>query len=236
MDTDRRKVWNMKAIVAFALLASSLLQGGTHDLLWKPKAGQKLVYAISINGELMSKPFLFSADVHMTVKKVEANGDYTLGTTYKNGVSKAMGETDKLPEDPEEIQKFNARGEPLDKAKDEDEEDDAFGELMARAGDYYKPEKAVAVGDSWTHEFPADRKMGLPKATGTYKLVRVAGDKLEVSIDYKEASGIEPTTAKGTALVNASDGTLTSVESNVENARVQEGIPPAKVKLTLKLK
>jgi hypothetical protein len=226
----------MKALVAFALIASSCLQGATHDLLWKPKAGQKLVYAISINGELMSKPFLFSADVHMDIKKVEANGDYTLGTTYKNGISKALGETDKLPEDPEELQKFNARGEPLDEDKPGDEEDDAFGEIMARAGDFYKPAKPVAIGDTWTHEYPADKKMGLPKATGTYKLVGLVEDKLKVSIEYRETTGVDPTVAKGFALIKPADGTLTSVESDIENARVQEGVPPAKVKLTLKLK
>lgn len=223
----------MKALVAAFVLIASGLQTATYDLIWKPKEGQKLTYGLKIDGELLEKPFTISGDVLMNVKKVETNGDYTLGTSFKNMKAVFFGDEQVQPDEAEEVQKFSARGELLSEKTKEDEEGDVVSELFSRAGEYQAPPKPVAIGEKWTHEFPADKKLGLPKAKGTYQLLSETTDQLKVSIDYEELSGNEPTSAKGTATVQKSDGLPISVESSVKNLRFQEGVPPGTAKLTM---
>lgn len=74
----------MKALLAAFVLLASGVQTASYDLLWKPKEGQKLTYALTIDGTLMEQKLKITGDVAMHVKKVEANGDYTLGTAMKN--------------------------------------------------------------------------------------------------------------------------------------------------------
>ncbi len=224
----------MNAILAAFVLLASGLQSATYDLLWKPKEGQKLSYGLKIDGLLMEQELKITGDVVMHVKKVEANGDYTLGTTMKNMKASFGGEEQAQPDEAEDVQKYNARGDLLSKRnKADDPDSDVIGEIFSRVGEYEAPPKPVAVGDKWTHEFPADKNLNLPKAKGTYQLLSDADDKLKVSIEYQEESGAEPTTAKGTAIIEKSTCTPISVESEIKNLRFQEGIPAGSAKLSM---
>ncbi|MBC8063325.1 MAG: hypothetical protein H7Y17_00720 [Chlorobia bacterium] len=222
----------MKALLATVVLLSSLVQGGTYDLLWKPKAGQKLTYALRVEGKTDAN-FTMTSDVILSVKKVEPNGDYTLGTTFKGMVANFFGEEQKMPDEPEEVQRFNVRGDLIDPEKPGEDDGDVVGELMSRASEYVPPLKSVAVGESWKHEFAAEKKWDLPKAIGTYSLVSESDGKLKVSIDYVEQSGVEPTRAKGFAIIDAKDGALILVESEIKNLRFQEGTPSGTAKLSM---
>jgi hypothetical protein len=224
----------MKALLAAVALLGTALQDTTYDLVWKPQAGQRLVYALNIDGNVIDSDFKMKSEVHLHVKKVESNGDYTLGTTFKNVTAKFFGEETVAKDEPEEVQRFSARGDLLDPAKvSEDPEEDALGELLSRASEIEAPEKPVKVGDKWTHTFPQDKKLGLAKALGTYQLVSLADGRLKISIDYKEESGTLPTESTGFALIEAKDCMPISVTSEVKNLRFQEGIPPGNAKLSM---
>jgi hypothetical protein len=223
----------MKALVAIVAMLG-IVQQDTYDLMWKPKPDQRLVYALNIDGKVMDSEFFMKSEVHLHVKKVEANGDYTLGTTFKNATAKFFGEETKLTDEGEELQRYNAKGELLDTKKPSDDpEEDVMGELLSRASEIEAPPKPVKVGDKWTHTFAQDRKMGLVKATGTYQLESVADGRLKISIEYKEDSGDLPTQSTGFALVEAKDFTPISVTSEIKNLRFQDGVPPGNAKLSM---
>jgi hypothetical protein len=226
----------MKA--ALILVASLLsIQADRYAMVWRPKTGQVLNYSMKFEGKMLESPFSIAADVKLHVKKVEPNGDYTMGTSFKNMVTTFGGQTETNADPPEEVQKFNAKGDLLDKTPPTDQsEDDAVGEIITRASDIPSPDKPVAIHEKWTHEFPEVKALGLPKGTGTYEILEKSGSKLKVSVTYQEASGLDPTTAIGTSLVDASDFTPLSLESSIKNLRMSEGVPPATAKLTMKLK
>ena len=124
--------------IFLAVFALSLVQSATYDLVWRPKANQKLAYDIRIEGKLMEEDFLFASEVHLHVKKVEPNGDYSMGTTFKNMIAKYAGESEKLPDEAEEVQKYNSRGDLIGETK-MDEEDDPISEILARAAEFAPP-------------------------------------------------------------------------------------------------
>lgn len=226
----------MKALVAAFVLIASGVQTASYDLIWKPKEGQKLAYGLKIDGQLMDQPFTIAGDVLMDVKKVETNGDYTLSTSFKNMKATFFGDEQSQPDEAEEIQKFNARGDLISEKSKKDEESDMVGELFSRAGEFQAPPKPVAIGEKWTHEFPADKKLNLPKAKGTYQLLSETADQLKISIDYREESGSDPTTATGFATIQKSDNLPIFTESTIKNLRFQEGVPPGTAKLTMSKK
>lgn len=224
----------MKSLLAAVILFGGAFQDTTYDLIWKPKAGQRLVYTFNIDGKVMESDYTMRSEVHLHVKKVEANGDYTLGMAFKNVVAKFFGEEERVPDEAEEVQRYNARGDLLDPEKPSDDpEEDALGEILTRASEVEAPPKPVKVGDKWTHTFPVDKKMALAKAVGTYQLVSLDNNQLKISIQYKEESGTQPTEASGVALLEAKDCTPISVTSEVKNLRFQEGVPPGNAKLTM---
>lgn len=228
----------MKSLLVAIVLLAPVFPGRAHDLLWKPRVGQRLTYALKLEGQMSGGSFTMTSGVILSVKKVHPNGDYTLGTTFKGMVADFFGEEQKMPDEPEEIQRFNVRGDLIDPAKPSgnDDEDDVVGELMSRAGEYVPPLKPVEVGESWKHEFAADKKKVLPRAVGTYSLMSDSEGKLKVSIDYLEQAGSEPTRAKGVAIIDETNGSLVSVESEIKNLRFHEGMPSGAAKLSMRRK
>ncbi len=228
----------MKALIATVIFLVSL-QAPTYDLIWKPKAGMKVAYTLRAEGKLLEEDLLVTSDVDLHVKQVEANGDYTMGTTFKNGTFKFGAESEKMPDGPEEVEKFNRRGEELDKDKKKqagEDDPDMFSEILGRAAEIQPPTKPVAVGETWTHEFPEDKAMKLPKAIGTYKILEVKDSKVVVSLQYAEQSVEDPTTATGKLILSDVDFLPLSLESDVKNVRFHDGVPPGNVRLTMKVK
>lgn len=226
----------MKTIIASVILLFAGAQTPSYDLIWKPKEGQKLVYALSVDGQILNESFKLSGNVHMDIRKVEPNGDYTLATAMKGLKAVFGGDEQSVPDEEEEVQKYNSKGELISEKKDKEDADpssDMIGELFSRACDVESPEKPVNVGDTWTHDFPEDKKLNLPKAKGTYKLLSDTEGKLKISIVYEELSGPEPTSTKGVATLQKEDALPISVESDVKNIRFQEGIPAGSAKLSL---
>jgi hypothetical protein len=227
----------MKAILALGLLSLLPMQPTKYDLLWKPKVGQKLVYAVKVSGTYANDPFEFSTDVHMAVKKVEPNGNYIIGNTYRNLTVNMFGIKEKFTDDPEESMRFDARGNSLDPEEPStDDQWDSFAEIIARAGEVEKPVKPVAVGETWTKEFAEDKKLALPKSKGTYKLLSADAGKLRVSMIYAETAGANPTTIRGIITIRESDGAPISADSEIGDIRLMPGSYPTKLKLTLRLK
>ncbi len=225
----------MKSILVLLAWFGSAYQDATYDLIWKPRADQRMVYALKLDGKMMESTFQMSAEVHLHVKKVEKNGDYILGSRFKGMVANFDGQSQAVPDEPEELQRFNARGDLLDSPKAEPD-DDVISELLSRAGEVQPPLKPVEIGDKWEHAFPADQKFQIAKAMGRYQLLGLESGKLKVSLSYLEEAKVDPTSALGVIYLEAATFTPISIECDVKNLRFQEGVPPGSMKLTMKAK
>ena len=220
----------MKAV----LTCLFLLTVQSYDLIWHPHSGQELRYDLKIKADIGGKPFEFRSEVELKVKSVSPNGDYELGTQFKNGVTSFDGQEEKVEEEAEDVQRYNRRGEPLDASEDVE---DATSELLGQVSDFVPPDKPVRMYQNWTKEIPARKGLELPAASATYTLVAAAKkdgrDVLRVDYSYAQKSGSNPVRAKGTFLLATEDNSIVSVEAKVENFSAGEGAPPAKPTLSM---
>jgi len=224
----------MHAILAGLALLAAPVQEKTYDLAWRPTAGQHLAYDLSVTGFIVGQEFHFQSEVHVKVKKVEANGDYTLGTQFTNGKTRFGGQEEKVEDDPEEIQRYNKRGDLIDKAKPlVDDEPDIVSELLGQATDFIPPEKPVKLSEGWTKEIAANKALHLPAATIGYRLADVNSTSLVITYSYAQKSGTKPMTAKGVIVLDPKSAAIVSVKADLENLQLDEGAPPAKAKLEM---
>ena len=148
----------MKAV----LTCLFLLTVQSYDLIWHPHSGQELRYDLKIKADIGGKPFEFRSEVELKVKSVSPNGDYELGTQFKNGVTSFDGQEEKVEEEAEDVQRYNRRGEPLDASEDVE---DATSELLGQVSDFVPPDKPVRMYQNWTKEIPARKGLELPAPT-----------------------------------------------------------------------
>jgi len=222
----------------FALVAALSLAGDTiYDLLWHPEPHQKLRYALLVKGAFGDRDFEFKSDVYLDVKSVEKNGDYALGTTFRNTTTKFGGEAQSLTDEPEEVQEYDRRGD-LKKPGLDSASEDVVGELLSQTGDLNPPKQPVKVGDSWIFDFPAKKAVGFPAAKAEYRLieVRATDQRIKITFDYRQIGTTEPMLAKGTILLSGKDGSTISVESDIQHLKIHEELPAGSAKLSLKLK
>jgi len=219
------------------LLLLGWIDPKTYDLTWKPKAGQELRYTLEVKGELSGADFRFASDLILKVKKVEANGDYLLGTTFKNLSTRLAGTEEKVPEEPEEVQRYDAKGRLIGESA-ESSSDDLFGELLAQGSDITPPRTPVKLGQKWTVDYAAKPNLGLPKATTTFQLsdVRERDGRIKITFDYHQLGDGKRMTAKGTIYLDGADGSTLSVESKIEGMRLDAEGSPGQVTVSMKLK
>lgn len=226
----------MKFVLSFLLLVGWIAPK-TYDLTWKPKSGQELRYTLEVRGELSGADFRFASDLILKVKKVEANGDYLLGTTFRNLSMRLAGSEDKVPEEPEEVQRYDSKGQLIGESA-EDSSDDVFGELLSQGSDITPPKSPVKLGQKWTVDYAAKPNLGLPKAATIFQLseVRETDGRIKVTFDYHQMGDGKRMTAKGTIILNGRDGSTLSVESKIDGMKLDAEGSPGQVTVSMKLK
>lgn len=217
-------------LATLALLATP--QDTTYDLLWKPQPGQKQVYELKMEGTLDEVPFIFKVEVYTRIVEVSKNGDYAMGSQFKNGYVKFAGMEDKYDQDKEEVQHYNHRGDLLDKPSGEPTDGDRVGEIIGQTTDFLPPRAPIKMGDKWTREFPKNPALKLPAASVRYELAsltKTSGvDAFVIPYSYAQSSGTNPVKAKGILLLDRKDFSVLSIKADVENMVFGEGVPPAR--------
>lgn len=226
----------MKFVLSFLLLVL-WMSPKTYDLTWKPKSGQELRYTLEVKGELSGADFRLASDLILKVKKVEANGDYLLGTTFKNLSMRLAGSEDKVLEEPEEVQRYDAKGQLIGESA-QDSSDDLFGELLSQGSDITPPKSPVKLGQKWKVEYAAKPNLGLPRAETTYQLseVREKDGRIKVTFDYHQMGDGKRMTAKGSIFLDGTDGSTLSVESKIDGMKLDADGSPGQVTVLMKLK
>lgn len=204
------------AFLVIASLAYAAVDGYT--IKRTPKTGDAAKYRMSAQIDMNGSPITFTAISEEKVTKVNDDGTYQIEQTQ--GEVKVNDQ----PMDNLAIKTTTSMkpGGLITKIEGENvgSADYRFANLSA----FIEPDKAVAVGDTWTHEFPADTKTGALKAKVEYKVLgeEKLGDQdtLKIKVSFKELEGDDQATSEGTYWVSTTDWSLYKLAAKWTNVPV----------------
>lgn len=206
--------------VATAVAVIALGQGV--NLAWKPKLGATQTYALRMEFTLFGDVAVYTARVHEKIAEV---GDQkvvveTTQTDYKVtifGDEGAINDKDM----PKAQTVFDAKGNVVE-VRGDLVNDAAY--RMANLSAFRRPDKPVAVGDTWTATVKADAKTGVLDAKATYKVDAEERVKdvpaLVISFEYAESGGIEPARSVGKLWLSKADGAILKSEATWSSAPI----------------
>jgi hypothetical protein len=199
------------ATLAAAVLASALT--ADYTLNYTPKVGTVTKYKMTGNFDFEGQEIMFTANVTNKVTKVNPDGSYTMEEAQTDAKVSFGGQEMEAPAGSPNMTTFDAAGRVLDIQGDMV---DASAYRTAAMSTFYKPSKAVKLGDSWTVDLKADEKIGTveSKATYTVEAEEQVGQWKTVRISYevKEVSGSTPASSSGKIWIDPADGEMVKVE------------------------
>lgn len=203
-------------IAAISVVAFAVQDGVT--LKRTAKVGDAIKYRLKADVEIQGMEANFTTLVTEKVSKVEANGNYVLESTQSEGKVSLSGQEMDVPGSTQTFT-YKANGEVVDiKADSVDSSVYRTANLTA----FVVAEKALKVGDEWTHEIKKDEKTGVLPAKGTYKVEaeEKVGDfeTYKVKFTTKETEGGDSAAScEGIAWINKKDGTMVKSEGTWKN-------------------
>lgn len=104
------------------------------------------------------------------------------------------------------------------------------GERTSRMNAFHWPDKGLKIGESWEHEWKADKAKGLPhsKAKWTLSAHEMKNNVDCYKVDYVFAEMDDPNgiSASGSVWLAAADNTIIYGKYQFNNVSFQEGMPP----------
>lgn len=198
------------------------------------KSGESIKYRLKADVEIQGMEAAFSTLVTEKVTKVESNGNYVLESAQSEGKVNLSGQEMDVPGTTQTFV-YKPNGEVVEiKAETVDGNVYRTANLTA----FIVTDKAVKVGDEWTHDIKKDEKTGTMPAKGTYKIEgeeKVGEfDTFKVKFATKETEGGESAAScEGTSWVNKKDGTLVKSEGVWKNVPFPGAPGPINAKYTL---
>lgn len=223
---------------ALAVAALVLAAQASYSFKISPKVGDTFKVKTSIEAELQGMQIQQSMVQTEKVTKVDEKGVVTTETVAgENKLTVNGQEMPGGPEDAKETQTKSPWGEILT-SEGGGETPIGIARRTSRMGALPTPEKAIAVGDSWSYEFKADKKDEVPASKVTFKLLaeEKAGtrDSLKVEVTFAETEGANPLKATGFIWFDKSAFTPNKVEMSVSNFPLPPGAPVESLNLKLK--
>ena len=172
-------------------------------------------------------PVHLETTIEESVTAVEADGSYTVRATQKKMSVQWAYEVLMTPDEATvETYRCNARGEVIEAKVDTMNE--GWPTRVRDLSQVVSPEHPVAVGGSWSFDFPANPTTGAVAAHADYKLleeVKQEGtDALRIQVEVKETEGSSPAKSSGIVWVRKSDGVPLKYELKVTDAAIP-GLP-----------
>lgn len=228
----------------FVLLAASTAsaiaatpQAETFDLVWRPKASDTLAYRLAIEIKVQDFRFNFDTDLKMRVTKVEENGDYEVETATQNMKVLFNGQEEFVPDDEKPTSaKFNAKGERLgDSTSDpEDKEADPVSRLLNDISNFSPPEAPVRKGEKWSKVQKADKEKGVGGAVLDYEVKDVDKDRVSLKYTFRQTDVPTPAHGGGTITLRREDYSLSDVDIEVDDFKMDDDAPVGHAHLKLK--
>jgi hypothetical protein len=225
---------------AIVLISASALALATVQALTvkkQVKEGQIVKLALKAELDFQGQPAVFSALSDQTVKKVDADGSYTMEVRQHDMKATVGGQDIDVPEAPAGTVVYNADGS-LRSIKGDDQTAGPSVYRFSTLGLIIDSGKPASVGDAWSVDIKADAKTGVEAAKADFKILaeeKVGDiDTIKLSAKIKETSSSEPASSDSTYWLSKTDGTIVKAEENWTNAPFPGSPVPitAKVKVT----
>ena len=226
---------HMKSVLAlFALM--SLAAPAAQDaqkIEWKPKVGEAVNLKMAI---AMEMPQIGAIDVQFLIKskvtkidkeksEVTTQSEMSDFQLFMGGQPLDMG--GQAPTSNEKVtlvQKLNGQ------IVSDSSSAEMGGERVSRMNAFHFPDKPMKVGDSWEHEWKANKEenLGPAKARWTYSAHEVKDGVDCWKIDYVFAEMEDPNgiSASGTIWLDTASGQIHYSNYQFNNVSFQEGMPP----------
>lgn len=207
------------AIAAFAYAAD------TFNLKRIPKVGQTFTYTVSMEMELLGEKAEMRGELSEKVVEVKEGGRYVFEQNIASLVAIMDGEEEAL-EEPEPIRvTMRTSGEVLE-FDPEEAESDVLSPLTFLHDIGLRLDKdSYKLGDTWTHEVPADEEEELPSLRLEAEVVareRVLEiDSIKLAFTSVELEGSEPFTFKGNVWIDPTDGSLVKLEADSDQMEIR---------------
>lgn len=215
------------AVVAAAFVAD-------YTLNYSPKVGTTTKYKMSGVFDFEGTEIMFTASTSNKVLEVKANGDYVIEEVQDNAKVSFGGQEMDAPSGGPNRTTFSPSGKVVDMQGDMV---DGSAYRTAGVSSFYKPTKAVKVGDSWKIELKGDSKLGSVDSVASYTVEAEeavgAWQTLRIAFDVKETTGSQPASSSGKIWIDHRDGEMVKVEGRWKDVPVPGA--PAPITGTMKV-
>lgn len=199
------------AALAAAVAASALV--ADYTFAYSPKVGTTTKYKMKGNFDFEGQEIMFTASVTNKVTKVGPDGSYTVEESQTDAKVSFGGQEMEAPSGSPNLTTFDAQGRVVAIQGDMV---DASAYRTAGMSTFYKPGKAVKMGESWTVDLKGDEKLGTVDAKATYT---VEGEEMvgqwntvRISYEVKEVTGSMPASSSGKIWIDPADGEMVKVD------------------------
>lgn len=198
------------------------------------KVGDTAKYRLKADVDIQGTEATFTELVTEKITKVEGSGNYTVETSHSEGKIVFGGQ--EMPADPStQTFTYKSNGELVEIKADNV---DASHYRTANLTAVIMSDKAVKVGDEWTHEIKKDEKSGAVALKSTYKVeaAEKVGDfeTFKVKFSTKESEGGDAAASSdGVAWINKKDGSLVKSEGSFKNVPFPGAPMPINAKFSL---
>ncbi|MCW5936056.1 MAG: hypothetical protein KIT11_01955 [Fimbriimonadaceae bacterium] len=209
----------------FALTLAALALGvhaqDTHQIIVKPKEGSSRFTSVNAEIEIMGMEIKIETEAESTITKVNPDGTFVEITKVTKAVQKMNDQQSTQDAGGERSTTRDKRGRVLERKGEETDENSA---RMSAAIDFVAPAQAVAVGETWELEEPANEATKAPKTKqkGTLKGIEEMDGKKVYVIEFENTLLEEPTMGgKGTIWLEVETGELVKLDAVLVNATIQ---------------
>lgn len=199
------------------------------------KVGDVATYSLTITLNLFGDVAVYTSKVTEKVVEISATGDISVEKSQTDYKATMFGdEATVVDQDmPKPVYTHKPNGT-LVGVKSELQVADVY--RMAELEAVRLPEKAVAVGETYTIEVAANAKLGTHKAKSTYKIEAEEKvgtyDTIMASFTYAEQIPSDPAGSIGKVWINKADGSVVKLEAEWTNVPIP--LAPAQTSGTVK--
>lgn len=232
----------LSSIAAAVILGSAPSQDA--KIVWAPKPGTSVNYNMKVIVEMAMQGQTMTMDISMLsvnkILKVE-NGEVTMESTVKDMKMLMDGQAFNPPgsDGNEEVPPVTSVTKLNGILVSRKGGDMMSGSMRAEQMNVFiYPASAVKVGDSWFHDFPANKEHNIPVAKAKFTL---QGEEMvgkyqcwKIEKVYAETEEAKGFSAMGTLWIDKADGNMVKYDGNFQNVQFAEMMPPSSgtVKLT----
>lgn len=227
----KRSIFVLAAALAVSTVASAstLTQAAASKITFPSvsQKGLKVTYSTKVSLTVNGMAIDFLSDAAQTVQDVAENGNATVEEVDSNISIMSGGQPIPAPSDQKSTYTIDKMGR-LQAITASDAAPADTAAKMFNLSAFLLPDHAVAAGDSWTVELPADKKLGTVPIKAVYTFVKQdkwkAFDVYEIKYSIKETGDGNIEASEGVMMIDTKTGMIDHLTGSMTNVSLP-GVP-----------